>query len=71
MAYDSAERRRELAASLEGVADDEAVEAVVVADTSQGAPADVSSTPRRAPVVGAPGGTGGVVRSTRRSERGR
>lgn len=37
--YDSAERRRDLAAGLEDVADAETVEARVLADTSQGRPA--------------------------------
>jgi colicin import membrane protein len=49
--YDSAERRRQLAAELEGVADDEAIEARVVADTNQAQPPEdaVASAPRRAP----------------------
>lgn len=37
--YDSADRRRDLAASLEGLADAEVVEARVLADTSQARPA--------------------------------
>lgn len=37
--YDTAERRRDLAASLDGVADAEAVQARVLADTNQGQPA--------------------------------
>lgn len=49
--YDTAERRRELAGSLEGVADAEAVQARVLADTSQGRPASeaVSTAPGKAP----------------------
>jgi hypothetical protein len=49
--YDSAERRRELAASLQGVYDSEAVEARVLADTSQARPATeaVRTASRRAP----------------------
>jgi hypothetical protein len=37
--YDSAERRRELAASLQGLADEETVEARVLADTHEAQPA--------------------------------
>jgi hypothetical protein len=49
--YDSAERRRDLAAELEGLADEETIEARVVADTNQALPAEeaVSNTPRRTP----------------------
>jgi len=69
--YDSAERRRELAAALEGVADKEAVEARVLADVNQAQPA--------AEAVIARPGRGGKARPSRgrgpgqarRSERGR
>lgn len=49
--YDSAERRRELAASLEGVADREAVQARLSADQDQGTPpsAAVAQAPARTP----------------------
>jgi colicin import membrane protein len=49
--YDAAERRQELAASLEGVADREAVQARLSADQDQGTPpsAAVTSTPGRSP----------------------
>jgi hypothetical protein len=51
--YDTAERRRDLAASLDGVADSETVQAHVVADTFQARPAaeavaDASGPPARA-----------------------
>ncbi|MBA3809771.1 MAG: hypothetical protein H0X28_15470 [Solirubrobacterales bacterium] len=42
--YDSAERRRELAASLEGLADEETVEARVLADTHEAQPAQEAVT---------------------------
>jgi colicin import membrane protein len=72
--YDSAERRRRLAAELEGVADEETIEARVVADTNQALPAKeaVSSTPRRTPAARRSRGKGSQTRSpVRRSERGR
>lgn len=49
--YDSAERRHELAASLEGIADKEAVQARLSADQDQGAPpsAAVANAPGRTP----------------------
>ena len=49
--YDSAERRQELAASLEGVADREAVQARLSADQDQGTPpsAAVAQAPGRHP----------------------
>ncbi|MDQ0867461.1 hypothetical protein [Arthrobacter globiformis] len=49
--YDSAERRQELAASLEGVADPEAVQARLSADQDQGTPpsAAVAKAPGRSP----------------------
>jgi colicin import membrane protein len=49
--YDSAERRQELAASLEGVADREAVQARLSADQDQGTPpsAAVAKAPGRSP----------------------
>jgi colicin import membrane protein len=72
--YDSAERRRDLAAELQGLADDETIEARVIADTNQALPADeaVSNTPRRAPAARRSRGKGSQVRSpARRSDRGR
>ncbi len=73
--YDSAERRGDLAATLEarGV-DAETVEARVVADTNQARPpADaVAEGPRKAPAAKRARGRAGVKRSpTRRAERGR
>ncbi|KSU69990.1 colicin import membrane protein [Pseudarthrobacter enclensis] len=49
--YDSAERRQELAASLDGVADREAVQARLSADQDQGTPpsAAVAKAPGRSP----------------------
>jgi hypothetical protein len=49
--YDTAERRRDLAAGLEGVADAETVQARVLADTNQARPAAeaVASAPGKAP----------------------
>lgn len=49
--YDSAERRQEFAASLDGVADREAVQARLSADQDQGTPptAAVAKTPGRSP----------------------
>lgn len=72
VAYDSAERRRDLAASLEGVADDETVEARVVADTCEAAPAKeaVARPPRSAPKARRARGTG-PSRGARRVDRGR
>ena len=72
--YDSAERRSDLAADLEAIADDETIEARVVADTNQALPAEeaVSSAPKRAPAVRRSRGTASQVRSpARRSDRGR
>lgn len=49
--YDSAERRQELAASLDGIADKEAVQARLSADQDQGTPpsAAVVKAPKRSP----------------------
>jgi colicin import membrane protein len=71
--YDSAERREQLAASLEGRADEETIEARVVADTSQGAPAHeaVANGPRRAPAARRSRGSSGPARAPGKSERGR
>ena len=72
--YDSADRRRELADSLEGVADAETIEARVVADTNQGRPAQdaVASGPTRTPAARRARGKAGPVRTPpRRAERGR
>ena len=72
--YDSAERRRELAGDLEGVADDETIEARVVADTNQARPAEdaVRSTSKRPPAARRSRGKGSRARGpARRSDRGR
>lgn len=72
VAYDSAERRRDLAASLEGVADEETVDARVVADTCQAEPATeaVAHEPRRAPTARRSRATA-ATRGPRRADRGR
>ena len=72
--YDSADRRRELAESLEGVADAETIEARVVADTNQGRPPQeaVTSGPARTPTARRSRGKSAPVRTPpRRAERGR
>ena len=72
--YDSAERRRELAGDLEGVADAETIEARVVADTSQARPAQdaVASGQRRTPTARRSRGKGSQTRTpARRPDRGR
>ena len=72
--YDSAERRRQLAADLEGIADDETIEARVIADTNQGRPAHeaVAKEPTRPPTARRSRGKGGPTRTpARRAERGR
>jgi hypothetical protein len=72
--YDSAERRREMAADLEGVADAETIDARMVADTNQALPAEeaVTSAPKRAPAARRSCGKVGQVRGpARRSDRGR
>ncbi|MCA1679746.1 MAG: hypothetical protein LC777_12755 [Actinobacteria bacterium] len=72
--YDSAEARRDAAVSLEGVVDDETIEARVVADTSQARPAQeaVSSTPGRPPAARRSRGKGSQTRMpARRADRGR
>jgi len=72
--YDSAERRRQLAADLEGVADDETIQARVIADTNQGRPPHqaVAKKPTRPPTARRSRGKGGPTRTpARRAERGR
>jgi len=72
--YDSAERRSDLAAELESIADDETIQARVVADTNQALPAEeaLSSAPKRAAAARRSRGTASHVRSpARRSDRGR
>lgn len=72
--YDSADRRRELAERLSDIADDETVEAVVLADTNQARPPEeaVASAPSRAPAARRSRGKTGPARSgPRRSDRGR
>lgn len=63
-AYDSAERRQELAASLEGVADREAVQARLSADQDQGTPpsAAVAQAPGRNPKARKTRGTNGQAK---------
>lgn len=62
--YDSAERRQELAASLEGVADREAVQARLSADQDQGTPpsAAVAQSPGRNPKARKTRGTNGQTK---------
>jgi hypothetical protein len=70
--YDSAEHRRDLAASLEGHAGGEAIEARAVADTSQARPAReaVAQRPQRVPAVRrARGGIGRMRVQPRQPQR--
>jgi colicin import membrane protein len=62
--YDSAERRQELAASLQGIADREAVSARLSADQDQGTPpsAAVAKGPRRNPKAHKTHGTNGQTK---------
>jgi hypothetical protein len=73
--YDSAERRRDLAVQLEGVADAETIEARVVSDTNQARPAAealANGTSQRTPAARRTRGKSGQARSQpRRSDRGR
>ena len=72
--YDSAEGRRDRAASYEGVADQEAAEARTVADRNQARPAKeaVAAGPQRTPAARRTRGQSGKARNTpRRSDRGR
>ncbi len=73
--YDSAERRRDMAADLEGVADAETVEARVVSDTNHSRPPEealASGGPQRTPAARRSRGKSGPARNPpRRSERGR
>ena len=72
--YDSAGSRRDVANELEGVVDDETIEARVVADTSQARPAQeaVTNSPTRTPTARRARGKGSQVRSpARRPGRGR
>lgn len=72
--YDSAERRRDVAAGLEGLADEEAIEALLAADTSQAQPATeaVAQSPRNAPSARRSHGAAGAARDqSRRVQRGR
>jgi hypothetical protein len=60
--YDSAERRRELAASLQGLADGETIEARVLADTHEAQPAHEALTTTRAASTARPSrGTAGIT----------
>lgn len=72
--YDSADERRDAAAALEGVVDEETIESRVVADTSQARPAEdaVASSQTRTPRARPARGKGSQVRSpARRHDRGR
>lgn len=72
--YDSANARRDAAASLEGVVDDETIEARVVADTSQARPAQdaVATAPGRLPAARRSRGKGSETRTPApRPDRGR
>lgn len=72
--YDSADARRDTAASLDGVVDDETIEARVVADTSQARPAQdaVRTAPSRPPAARRSRGKGSHTRTpARRPDRGR
>lgn len=72
--YDSADARRDAAAALDGVVDDETIEARVVADTSQARPAEdaVAATPNRPPAARRSRGKGSPTRTpARRPDRGR
>ena len=72
--YDSAEARRAAAAALDGVVDDETIEARVVADTSQARPAEdaVATAPGRPPAARRSRGKGSPTRTpARRPDRGR
>ncbi|MCA1680854.1 MAG: hypothetical protein LC777_18845, partial [Actinobacteria bacterium] len=72
--YDSAARRAQLAASLEGSADAETATVRVLADTNQARPAQdsVTSAPTRAPKARRARGTSALVRDQpRRIDRGR
>lgn len=72
--YDSAQARRDAAAALAGVVDDETIEARVVADTSQARPAadTVSTAPGRPSAARRSRGKGSQTRTpARRPDRGR
>ncbi|BCW62831.1 hypothetical protein [Arthrobacter sp. StoSoilB22] len=62
--YDSAERRQELAASFDGIADKEAVQARLAADQDQGTPpsAAVANAPGRTPKARTTRGAGGQTK---------
>lgn len=62
--YDSAERRQELAASLDDIADKEAVQARLSADQDQGTPpsAAAANAPRRTPKARKTRGVGGPAK---------
>lgn len=72
-AYDSAERRQELAASLDHIGNRAAVDARVRADVSQGRPATdaTASAPGRAPKARKTRGNGQPARTTQRTGRSR
>lgn len=72
-AYDSAERREELATSLDHIGNRAAVDARVHADVSQGRPATdaTASTPGRAPKARKTRGSGQPTRTAQRTGRSR
>lgn len=72
--YDSFDQRRDAAAALEGIVDDETIQARVVADTSHTRPAQdaVAKSPTRVPTARRARGKGSQVRTpARRTDRGR
>jgi len=72
--YDSADSRHDVANDLDGIVDDETIEARVVADSGQARPAQeaVASSPTRTPAARRARGKGSQVRSpARRPDRGR
>lgn len=72
--YDSADSRHDVANDLDGIVDDETIEARVVADSGQARPAAdaVASSPTRTPAARRARGKGSQVRSpARRPDRGR
>jgi len=71
--YDSADERRDVAPALDGVVDDETIEARVVADTGQARPAKdaVASGPARTPTARRARGKSQTRTPARRPDRGR
>ena len=67
--YDSVERRRDLAAGLEGIADAETIEARVLADINQARPASeaVATAPGKTAKAALQHGTAGRSREAEKS----